>query len=105
NQEGGINGRKIEVLLKDVQSDTQKSLNAVHELKSAGVLGIAGLAVSSTHAATYAAAANAGIPVVAGFPPNLPIILEPAEKYAFGVGEVFNQTNTITGTIARSIKK
>jgi len=105
NAEGGVNGRKIEVILKDVQSDTQKSVNAVHELKAEHVSGIAGLAVSSTHAATHAAAANVGVPVVAGFPPNLPIILEPADKYAFGAGQVFNVTNTITGNIARSLKK
>lgn len=105
NAEGGVNGRKIEVFLKDVQSDTQKSVNAVHELKSEDVSGIAGLAVSSTHAATYAAAGNVGIPVVAGFPPNLPIILEPASKYAFGAGQVFNVTNKITGDIARNLNK
>lgn len=105
NAEGGIKGRKVEVLLKDVQSETQKSVNAVHELKASGVSGIAGLAVSSTHAATLQAAAKAEIPVVVGFPPNLPVVLEPADKWSFGVGQVFNVTNTITGNIARDLSK
>lgn len=104
NAEGGINGRPLEVVLKDVQSDTQKSVNAVHELQAAKVSGIAGLAVSSTHAATHTAAAKVGLPIVVGFPPNLPIVLEPADRYAFGAGQVFNVTNTITGTIARNLR-
>ncbi|MFK3664138.1 ABC transporter substrate-binding protein [Ochrobactrum teleogrylli] len=103
NASGGINGRKIEVQLKDVQSDTQKSVNAVHELASAGVSGIAGLAVSSTHVATYAAAEQYGLSVVAGFPPNFPIVLEPAVKHVFGAGDVFTVSNQITGKIARNI--
>lgn len=105
NSNGGISGRKLDVLLRDVQSDTQKSVNAVHELKSEKVSAIAGLAVSSTHAATIAAAGNVGLPVVAGFPPNLPIVLEPAAPHVFGVGQVFNVTNTITGGIARNLSK
>ncbi len=105
NATGGVNGRKIDTILKDVQSDTQKSVNAVHELKAANVSGIAGIAVSSTHVPTYAAAEKVGLPVVVGFPPNLPVVLEPAAKHVFGAGQVFNVTNTITGKIARNLSK
>lgn len=103
NARGGINGRPIEIAFKDVQSDTQKSVNAVHELAAAGVSGIAGLAVSSTHTASYAAAEQYGLPIVVGFPPNFPIVLEPAQKNIFGAGDVFTVSNQITGKIARNL--
>ena len=103
NANGGIKGRKIDLVFKDVQSDTQKSVNAVHELKAAGVSGIAGLAVSSTHTATYAAAEQYGLPVVVGYPPNFPNVLDPADKNVFGAGDVFTVSNQITGKIARDL--
>lgn len=103
NANGGVKGRQIDVVFKDVQSDTQKSVNAVHELKAAGVSGIAGLAVSSTHAATYAAAEQYGLPVIVGYPPNFPNVLDPADKNVFGAGDVFTVSNQITGKIARDL--
>src|ERR1700733_13600799 len=43
NQSGGINGRRIEILGRDTQSNLQRSLDAVQEFGRSGVLGILGL--------------------------------------------------------------
>ena len=49
NQRGGINGRQIELEVRDVQSDTQRSLDAVQDLARAKVIGLLGLAATNTH--------------------------------------------------------
>lgn len=103
NKEGGVNGRPIEVQVRDIQSDTQRSVNAVQELAAAKVSGIFGLGVSSTHAAVYATADKLGLPVVAGFPANLPLALPPANANAFATGLVFNITGEVGGILSRRL--
>lgn len=103
NKRGGINGRQIEVLVRDVQSDTQRSLDAVQELSSAKVIGLLGLAATNTHAAVYTAARRLNLPVLAGYPVNVPLVLPPARPDAFGVGQELSLAGIVGGHFTRQV--
>lgn len=103
NQAGGINGRRVEILARDTQSDVQRSLDAVQDLSGNHVLGILGLAATNAHAAVYAAGKRLRIPVLAGYPVNIPIVLPPAKEFAFGVGLELSLAGTIGGNLARQV--
>src|SRR3546814_12022280 len=53
NASGGINGHKIEVMLRDVQIDPARSASSAQELAGAGALALAGLTTTSTHLPYY----------------------------------------------------
>jgi len=103
NKKGGVNGRPIDVQVRDIQSDTQRSVNAVQELATTDALAILGLAVSNTHAAVYSAAEKLGLPVVAGYPANIPLALPPATPNAFATGLIFSVTGEVAGKLAHTI--
>jgi branched-chain amino acid transport system substrate-binding protein len=103
NKDGGINGRKIEILARDTQSNVQRSLDAVQDLGRQEVLGILGLAATNAHAAVYAAARKLGIPVLAGYPINIPTVLPPAKPGAFGVGLELSVAGTAGAHLARQV--
>ncbi|WP_197535962.1 ABC transporter substrate-binding protein [Hyphomicrobium sp. MC1] len=103
NQHGGINGRKIEILGRDTQSDVQRSLDAVQEFGRDGALGILGLPATNTHAAVFAAAKKLDIPVLAGYPINTPVVLPPAKPGAFGVGLELSLAGTVGGYLAKEV--
>lgn len=103
NQRGGINGRKIELEVRDVQSDTQRSLDAVQDLARAKVIGLLGLAATNTHAGVYAAANRLNLPVLGGYPVNIPLVLPPARPNAFGVGQELTLAGLIGGHFARQV--
>jgi len=103
NKAGGVNGRPFQIEVRDIQSDTQRSVNAVQELASANALAILGLAVSNTHAAVYATAEKLGLPVVAAYPANIPLALPPATPNAFATGLIFSVTGEAAGKFAREI--
>jgi branched-chain amino acid transport system substrate-binding protein len=102
NAEGGVNGRKIEVMVRDVQVDPQRSASAAQELVSNGAIAIAGLTLTSTHMAVYAALNRSDVPVVAGYPANVGVVLPPkARARAYGVGLAFELTGEMGGMLAR----
>ncbi|MEI9924358.1 MAG: ABC transporter substrate-binding protein [Bradyrhizobium sp.] len=103
NKNGGINGRKVEILARDTQSDVQRSLDAVQDLGRQEVIGILGLAATNAHAAVYASAKKLGIPVLAGYPINIPTVLPPAKEGAFGVGLELSLAGTVGGYLARQV--
>jgi branched-chain amino acid transport system substrate-binding protein len=103
NRNGGINGRKVEILARDTQSDVQRSLDAVQDLGRQNVIGILGLAATNAHAAVYASARKLGIPVLAGYPINIPTVLPPAKAGAFGVGLELSLAGTVGGYLARQV--
>lgn len=103
NRSGGVNGRPVEIVVRDTRSNLQRSLDAVGELSRSGVSGIAGLGISSTHGAVYAAAQKVALPVIAAFPANTPFVLPPARPNAFGVGLAFNVTGVVGGRLARTV--
>ncbi|MDR5836058.1 ABC transporter substrate-binding protein [Caballeronia sp. LZ034LL] len=103
NRAGGVNGRPVEIVVRDTRSDLQQSLDAVVSLAHDGVSGIAGMGMSSTHGPVYAAAQRAGLPVIAAFPATTPVVLPPAKPNAYGVGLAFNVTAVVAGHLARKV--
>jgi len=103
NKRGGVNGRKVEILVRDVQSNVQRSQDAVQELASEKVSGILGLAASNTHAGVYAAAARQKVPVLAGYPVSIPQVLPPAKPGSFGVGQELSLAGKVGGHFARQV--
>ncbi|MFT3732968.1 MAG: ABC transporter substrate-binding protein [Hyphomicrobium sp.] len=103
NLSGGVNGRQIEIIGRDTQSDVQRSLDAVQEFGRDGALGILGLPATNTHAAVFAAAKKLDIPVLAGYPINTPLVLPPAKPGAFGVGLELSLAGTVGGYLAKEV--
>ncbi|RKP53756.1 ABC transporter substrate-binding protein [Pararobbsia silviterrae] len=103
NRQGGVNGRPVEIVVRDTRSDLQQSLDAVASLAQLGVSGIAGMGISSTHGPVYAAAQRVGLPVIAAFPATTPVVLPPAKPNAYGVGLAFNVTAVVAGHFARQV--
>lgn len=103
NKRGGVNGRPVEILVRDVQSNVQRSQDAVQELTSSKVSGILGLAASNTHAGVYAAAARQKTPVLAGYPVAIPQVLPPAKPGAYGVGLELSLAGKVGGHLARQV--
>lgn len=103
NAAGGVNGRRIDIEVRDVQSDTQRSLDAVQDLARAKVIGLLGLAATNTHAAVYAAANRLNLPVLGGYPVNIPLVLPPAKPNAFGVGQELSLAGLVGGQFARQV--
>lgn len=103
NKRGGVNGRQIEILVRDVQSNAQRSQDAVQELANAKVSGLLGLAATNTHAGVYAAANRLNLPVLAGYPVNIPQVLPPAKPNAFGVGQELSLAGKIGGYFSRQV--
>lgn len=103
NRSGGIDGHPLDIVVRDTQSDMQRSVDAVSELSALGVSGIAGLGITSTHGPVYAAAQKVSLPVIAAFPANTPFVLPPAKPNAFGVGLAFNVTGVVAGRFARQV--
>ncbi|MDR5836065.1 ABC transporter substrate-binding protein [Caballeronia sp. LZ034LL] len=104
NRAGGINGRPVEIVTRDIQSDTQRSLTALEQLRGEGVSGILGLGASNTHAAVYAAAQKLGLPVLAAPPINIPLVLPPVRPYAFGLGQELSLAGTVGGHFAHQVR-
>lgn len=105
NAAGGINGRKIEVMVRDVQIDPARSAASAQELADKGALAIAGLSLTSTHMPVYGAMSRANVPVVTGFPANVGVVLPPtAREGVYGVGLAFEITGWVGGELARKVE-
>ncbi|AOJ94800.1 ABC transporter substrate-binding protein [Burkholderia multivorans] len=104
NRSGGINGRQAEVVTRDIQSDTSRSLNALEQLKGEGVSAVLGLGATNTHAPVYAAAQRLGLPVIAANPINIPVVLPPVKPYAFGLGQELSLAGIVGGHFAHQVR-
>lgn len=104
NEMGGVNGRQIQVDVRDVQIDPARSASSAQELAAGGALAIAGLSLTNTHMPVYNAMARAGVPVVTGFPANVGVILPPEPRSGvYGVGLAFEITGWAGGKLARAV--
>ncbi|RKP53750.1 ABC transporter substrate-binding protein [Pararobbsia silviterrae] len=104
NRAGGINGRQVQIITRDTQSDTQRSLTALEELKDEGVSGVLGLGASNTHAAVFASAQKLGLPVLAANPINIPLVLPPVKPFAFGLGQELSLAGIVGGHFAHQLR-
>lgn len=104
NRAGGVNGRRVEILTRDIQSDTQRSLTALEQLKGEGVSGILGLGATNTHAPVFASAQRLGLPVIAANPINIPLVLPPVRPYAFGMGQELSLAGIVGGHFVHQLR-
>ena len=104
NESGGVNGRKIDLMVRDVQIDPARSAASAQELADQGALAILGLSLTSTHMPVYNAMQKANVPVVTGFPANVGVVLPPnAREGVYGVGLAFEITGYVGGELARKV--
>jgi branched-chain amino acid transport system substrate-binding protein len=103
NKAGGVNGRKIEVDIRDTGIDTARAVATAQELIANGSVAIIGLPLSTVQAGVYAAMERDGVPVVAGYPSNIGLVLPPAKLNAFATGIVFDLAGYIGGELARDV--
>ena len=104
NESGGVNGRKIDLMVRDVQIDPARSAASAQELADQGALAILGLSLTSTHMPVYNAMQKAKVPVVTGFPANVGVVLPPnAREGVYGVGLAFEITGYVGGELARKV--
>jgi branched-chain amino acid transport system substrate-binding protein len=104
NDHGGINGKKVDVVLDD---DGLKADRAVADAKKQTerdeVLGIFGLSLSSTQAPVYAEMRKVGVPVVTTFSGILDA-LPPAQPFSYSTGVLFEVAGDAIGDLIQSIK-
>jgi len=103
NAAGGVNGKKVEVMVRDVQIDPARAVSSAQELVDRGALAIVGLSLTSTHMPVYNAMGRAKVPVVTGFPANVGVVLPPARDGVYGVGLAFEITGWVGGEMARKM--
>jgi branched-chain amino acid transport system substrate-binding protein len=101
NKRGGVSGRKIEVDVRDTGIDTARAVATAQELAASGAIAIIGLPLSTVQAGVYAAMQRDSIPVVAGYPSNIGLVLPLARPNAYGSGIVFDLAGYIGGELAR----
>lgn len=104
NEAGGIRGKKVEIMVRDVQIDPARSTSSAQELAGKGALAIVGLSLTSTHMPVYNAMSRVKVPVVTGFPANVGVVLPPdARDGVYGVGLAFEITGWVGGQLARKV--
>lgn len=103
NKAGGILGQKVEVDVRDTGIDTARAIATAEELAANNAIAIIGLPLSTVQAGVYAAMERAGVPVVAGYPSNIGVVLPPAKPNAFAIGVVFDLAGWIGGDLSRRV--
>ena len=101
NKSGGVDGRKFEVDVRDVGLDAARAVATAQDLASQGAIAILGLPLSPVQLGVNTAMLRANVPVIAGYPSNINIILPPAQANAFGTGIVFDVGGWAGGELAR----
>ncbi len=101
NKAGGVNGRKIELDIRDTGIDTARAVATAQELVAGGAIAIIGLPLSTVQAGVYAAMERNNVPVIAGYPSNIGLVLPPAKANAFATGIVFDLAGYIGGELSR----
>lgn len=104
NERGGINGKKVDVVLDDDGLKADRAVaNAKKQVERDNVLGIFGLSLSSTQGPVYAEMRKIGVPVVTTFSGILDA-LPPAQSYSYSTGVVFEVAGQAIGELIQKIK-
>src|SRR5215472_6540852 len=104
NGRGGINGKKVDVVLDDDGLKADRAVAAAKkQTERDQVLGIFGLSLSSTQGAVYAEMRKAGVPVVTTFS-GIGDALPPAQPFSYSTGVVFEVAGEAIGELIRNIK-
>ena len=105
NDRGGVDGKKIEVVLDDDGLKADRAVaNAKKQSERDKVVGIFGLSLSSTQGAVYAEMRKVGVPVVTAFS-GIGDALPPANPFSYSTGVVFEVAGDAIGQLIQSIKK
>src|SRR2546423_11648459 len=105
NDRGGINGKKIDVVLDDDGLKADRAVaNAKKQAERDNVLGIFGLSLSSTQGPVYAEMRKTGVAVVTTFSGILDA-LPPAQPFSYSTGVVFEVAGDAIGELIQSIHK
>lgn len=104
NDRGGINGRKVNVILDDDGLKADRAVaNAKKQSERDKVLAIFGLSLSSTQGPVYAEMRKINVPVVTTFSGILDA-LPPAQPYSYSTGVVFEVAGQAIGELIQKIK-
>ena len=105
NDRGGINGKKVDVVLDDDGLKADRAVAAAKkQTERDQVLGIFGLSLSSTQGAVYAEMRKVGVPVVTTFS-GIGDALPPAQPFSYSTGVVFEVAGDAIGELIQKIKK
>ena len=105
NDRGGINGKKVEVVLDDDGLKADRAVAAAKkQTERDQVVGIFGLSLSSTQGPVYAEMRKAGVPVVTTFS-GIGDALPPAQPFSYSTGVVFEIAGEAIGELGQNIKK
>lgn len=104
NDRGGINGKKVDVVLDDDGLKADRAVAAAKkQTERDQVLGIFGLSLSSTQGPVYAEMRKIGVPVVATFS-GIGDALPPAQPFSYSVGVLFEVAGDAIGDLIQTIK-
>jgi ABC-type branched-subunit amino acid transport system substrate-binding protein len=104
NDRGGINGKKVDVVLDDDGLKADRAVaNAKKQVERDNVIGIFGLSLSSTQGPVYAEMRKIGVPVVTTFSGILDA-LPPAQPFSYSTGVVFEVAGDAIGGLIQQIK-
>jgi ABC-type branched-subunit amino acid transport system substrate-binding protein len=104
NDRGGINGKKVDVVLDDDGLKADRAVaNAKKQTERDNVVGIFGLSLSSTQGPVYAEMRKIGVPVVTTFSGILDA-LPPAQPFSYSTGVVFEVAGAAIGELIQNIK-
>jgi branched-chain amino acid transport system substrate-binding protein len=104
NDRGGINGKKVDVVLDDDGLKADRAVaNAKKQAERDNVVGIFGLSLSSTQGPVYAEMRKIGVPVVASFSGILDA-LPPSKPFSYSTGVVFEVAGEAVGELVRNIR-
>ena len=104
NERGGVNGKKVDVVLDDDGLKADRAVAAAKkEAERDNVIGIFGLSLSSTQAPVFVEMRKAGVPVVSTFSGILDA-LPPAKPFSYSTGVVFEVAGEAIGELLSKIK-
>ncbi|MEI7804289.1 MAG: ABC transporter substrate-binding protein [Hyphomicrobiales bacterium] len=104
NDRGGINGKKVEVILDDDGLKADRAVaNAKKQTERDNVVGIFGLSLSSTQAPVFTEMRKIGVPVVTTFSGILDA-LPPSKPFSYSTGVVFEVAGEAIGELTKNIK-
>src|SRR5215831_15860930 len=105
NDRGGINGKKVDVVLDDDGLKPDRAVaNAKKQVERDNVLAIFGLSLSSTQGPVYAEMRKVGVPVVTTFS-GIGDALPPAQPFSYSTGVVFEIAGDAIGELGQNIKR
>jgi branched-chain amino acid transport system substrate-binding protein len=104
NDRGGVNGKKLDVVLDDDGLKADRAVAAAKkQAERDNVIGIFGLSLSSTQAPVFVEMRKAGVPVVTSFSGILDA-LPPSKPFSYSTGVVFEVAGEAIGELVPKIK-